>query len=39
MKRMLIIFSEKEYKQLKDKKGEKTWKAFVLDLAGVNEDE
>lgn len=34
MKQILIALDDKEYRKLKRKKGERTWREFILNING-----
>ncbi len=35
MRRINDVFEDKEFEELKEKKGKLTWREFILNLAGV----
>lgn len=39
MKMITVYFEDEDMKALKEKKGNKTWRGFILELAGVRQNE
>lgn len=38
MRTVNIIFEDKEFEQLSEKKGDRKWRHYVLDMAGIKKD-